>query len=49
VARLRAAGVRAILVGETLMRAGNVAATIADLLGPLPTTGVPTESRTLRP
>jgi indole-3-glycerol phosphate synthase len=40
VARLRAAGVRAILVGETLMRAGNVAATIADLLGPVPAAGV---------
>src|SRR5580704_15122603 len=49
VARLRAAGVRAILVGETLMRSGNVAATIADLLGPAPAIGVPTESRTSRP
>jgi indole-3-glycerol phosphate synthase len=33
VARLQAAGVRALLVGETLMRAPDVAATIADLLG----------------
>src|SRR5580698_1167253 len=49
VARLRAAGVRAILVGETLMRSGNVAATIADLLGPVPTVDVHTESRTSRP
>ncbi len=53
VARLRAAGVRAILVGETLMRAGNVAATISDLLGTVPSTGVPaagsTASRTSRP
>jgi indole-3-glycerol phosphate synthase len=31
VLRLQAAGVRAILVGETLMRAGDVAATLAEL------------------
>jgi indole-3-glycerol phosphate synthase len=33
VAKLAAAGVRAILVGETLMRAEDVAAKIAELLG----------------
>jgi indole-3-glycerol phosphate synthase len=34
VARLQGAGVRAILVGETLMRSDDVTATIAALLGP---------------
>jgi indole-3-glycerol phosphate synthase len=34
VARLRAGGVRAILVGETLMRASDLAATMAQLLAP---------------
>jgi indole-3-glycerol phosphate synthase len=32
--RLRQAGVRAVLVGETLMRAGDMAAKIAELFGP---------------
>jgi indole-3-glycerol phosphate synthase len=34
VQRLKAAGVKAILVGETLMRSGDVARGIEDLLGP---------------
>jgi indole-3-glycerol phosphate synthase len=34
VARLAGAGVRAVLVGETLMRAGDVSAEIERLLGP---------------
>jgi indole-3-glycerol phosphate synthase len=45
VARLHAAGVRAILVGETLMRAANVGATIAELLKP----HAQTEPRNPRP
>jgi indole-3-glycerol phosphate synthase len=36
VARLQAAGVRAILVGETLMRADDLAATMGELLAPHP-------------
>jgi indole-3-glycerol phosphate synthase len=44
VARLQAVGVRAILVGETLMRAPDVAAAIADLLAPNPKTE-PRDSR----
>jgi indole-3-glycerol phosphate synthase len=35
VSRLQAAGVRAILVGETLMRAGDLGATITELLARL--------------
>jgi indole-3-glycerol phosphate synthase len=38
VSRLQAAGVRAILVGETLMRADDLGATIAELLAPRPET-----------
>jgi len=45
VARLQAAGVCAILVGETLMRADNLAATMGELLAPRPTT----ESQKPRP
>ena len=33
IARLRAAGVRAVLVGETLMRARDVNATMRDMRG----------------
>ncbi|HUU58913.1 MAG TPA: indole-3-glycerol phosphate synthase TrpC [Phycisphaerae bacterium] len=35
VERLRAAGVKALLVGETLMRSNDVAASVAELLGPV--------------
>jgi len=45
VARLQAAGVRAILVGETLMRAADVGITMAELLAPR----TQTESRNSRP
>ena len=34
VERLRAAGAKGLLVGETLMRSGDVAASVAELLGP---------------
>src|SRR5580704_11398861 len=45
VARLQAAGVRAILVGETLMRATDLGTTMAELLAPR----AQTESRNSRP
>jgi indole-3-glycerol phosphate synthase len=41
VERLKAAGVKAVLVGETLMRAGDIAAAVEELLGPRHPAGRP--------